>query len=178
MKSQRGWLLLELLLVMSISLWLMRFAFASYDRLLVRQALDSQLVRIAAGLLKSRSEAITRNQPVQVCLANLKSNLDIQGCQQTLVQTAGYPVPEGVLFFIDQPGGRSGVYDSKEAYDSISLSSVSRIKLFASVASFRVRPSGTLSVSGGVHYIARDDSSGQCRRLKIAVTGFRQLEDC
>lgn len=178
MKSQRGWLLLELLLVMAILLWLMRFAFASYDRLLARQALDSQLVRIAAGLLKSRSEAITRNQAVQVCIANLKSNLDIQGCQQTVATADGYPLPEGLLFFIDQPQGRRGLYDSKEAYDSVSLAAAGGVRLFASAASFRVRPSGTLSINDGVRYVARDAGGKLCRRLSVSVTGFRQLEDC
>ena len=57
-----------------------------------------------------------RQQPVHVCAANLKLNRDLQGCMGVPQRHGNWHVwAEGVLAFIDRPGGRDAQYDSKEA---------------------------------------------------------------
>ena len=177
-RTQNGIGLLELLLVMALLLLLWTWSAAPYARFQERQALDTQLSRIASGLMRVRSEAITRNASVHICIANLKTNLDVQGCQTVVKAANGYPLAEGVLFFIDRAGGVAGAYDSKEALDVLTLPAGIQVELSSSVDRYRIRPSGVLSVSAGVSYTARGKSSGLCRRLQVGATGFRQVSDC
>lgn len=177
-RTQHGIGLLELLLVMALLLLLWTWSAAPYARFQEQQAVDTQLSRIASGLMRVRSEAITRNASVHICIGNLKSNLDIQGCQQVAPEADGYPLSEGILFFIDSAGGRPGLYDSKETMDVLTLPPGVRLRLFSSVPSYRIRPSGVLSAHGGVSYTARGLGSGLCRRLQVSATGFRQVSDC
>lgn len=177
-RTQYGIGLLELLLVMALLFLLWSWSAASYTRFQEQQALDTQLSRIASGLMRGRSEAITRNASVHICIANLKTNLDVQGCQLVANAANGYPLAEGILFFMDKPGGRAGVYDSKEALDVLTLPPATAVELSGTVDRYRIRPSGVLSVYGGVSYTARGKHSGLCRRLRVGATGFRQLSDC
>ncbi|MDC7718066.1 GspH/FimT family pseudopilin [Vogesella sp. DC21W] len=177
-RTQYGIGLLELLLVMALLLLLWTWSAAPYARFQEQQALDTQLSRIASGLMRMRSEAITRNTSVHICIANLKANLDVQGCQVVARAADGYPLAEGVLFFIDKAGGVAGGYDSKEALDVLTLPPDIQVALSSSVDRYRIRPSGVLSVHAGVSYTARGKSSGLCRRLQVWATGFRQVSDC
>jgi hypothetical protein len=177
-RTQSGIGLLELLLVMVLLALLWSWSASPYARFQEQQALDTQLSRIASGLMRVRSEAITRNTSVHICIGNLKSNLDIQGCQQVVKGADGYPLAEGILFFIDNADGRAGIYDSKEALDVLTLPPGVRLQLFSSVPSYRIRPSGVLSAHGGVSYTARGLGSGLCRRLQVSATGFRHVSDC
>lgn len=177
-RTQNGIGLLELLLVIALLLLLWTWSAAPYARFQEQQALDTQLSRIASGLMRVRSEAITRNTSVHVCTANLKTNLDVQGCQTVAKAANGFPLAEGVLFFVDKAGGVAGVYDSKEALDVLTLPPGMQVELSSSVDRYRIRPSGTLSVSAGVSYTARGKNSGLCRRLQVGATGFRQVSDC
>jgi type IV fimbrial biogenesis protein FimT len=164
-------------MVMAIALLAWLFSSGQYSRFLEQQALESQLSRVAAAMMKGRSEAITRNAAVQVCIANLKSNLDIQGCLHPAITADGYPLSEGLLLFVDKVGGRTGVYDSKEVNDMVTLPPAGRVSLFSSVDSYHIRGSGALSVPAGVTYTART-SSGLCRRLRVLASGFRSVETC
>lgn len=177
-RTQNGIGLLELLLVMVLLLLLWTWSAAPYARFLEQQALDTQLSRIASGLMRGRSEAITRNASVHICIANLKTNLDVQGCQVVAKAANGYPLAEGILLFIDKPGGVAGAYDSKEALDVLTLPPATAIELSGSVDRYRIQPSGVLSIYAGVSYTARGKHSGLCRRLQVGATGFRQVSDC
>ena len=66
---RRGAGLLELLVVLAILAVLLLWNLDFYRQFLARQAVDSQLSRVATAVIRMRSEAITRNQGVQVCLA-------------------------------------------------------------------------------------------------------------
>lgn len=166
--------LLECLLIMviigALALWLN----GPYVQFIEQQSVEAQLARIATAMIRMRSEAITRNSSVQVCLANLKSNLDIQGCQAARADAQGFPVTEGLLFFIDQAGGQTGVYNSKEGREVLLLSP--HLTVYSDVATYRIRPSGTLSVTR-VNYTVRG-STGTCRQLQIGVSGFRRVMPC
>jgi type II secretory pathway pseudopilin PulG len=177
-RTQHGIGLLELLLVMALLVLLWSWSAAPYARFQEQQAVDTQLSRIASSLMRVRSEAITRNASVHICIGNLKSTLDIQGCQQVAREADGYRLGEGILFFIDNAGGRAGIYDSKEAFDVLTLPPGVSLQLFSSVPSYRIRSSGVLSAHGGVSYTARGLASGLCRRLQVSATGFRQVSDC
>lgn len=177
-RTQNGIGLLELLLVIALLLLLWTWSAAPYARFQEQQALDTQLSRIASGLMRVRSEAITRNTSVHVCTANLKTNLDVQGCQTVAKAANGFPLAEGVLFFVDKAGGVAGVYDSKEALDVLTLPPGIQLELSSSVDRYRIRPSGVLSIPAGVSYTARGKGSGLCRRLQVGATGFRQVSDC
>lgn len=166
--------LLELLLVMVIAAAVIMWGSAPYQRFLEQQAVDTQLARVAAAVMRMRSEAITRNTSVQVCLANLKNNLDIQGCAKQVIGKNGYAVDEGLLFFIDKPGGLAGSYNSKEGRDVVLRAA--QVELHSSVLQYRIRPSGMLSVAG-VHYKALS-SSGICRQLWLGPSGYRRLSVC
>lgn len=171
---RRGAGLLELLVVLAILALLLLWNLDFYRQFLARQAVDSQLSRVATAVIRMRSEAITRNQGVQVCLANLKSNLDVQGCQTVPVAAVGYPALEGVLFFIDSPAGSPASYDSKEARDVVLAQA--QVALFSSVLQYRITPSGMLSVPL-VRYTART-ADGYCRQLWVYGSGSRQVLSC
>lgn len=174
MRRCAGLTLLEMLLVMGLIAMLLLWNVGSYRQFVAQQAVEAQLARVATAIMRMRSEAITRNSSVQVCLANLKSNLDIQGCQLPPQTSEGFAVSEGVLFFIDSPAGRPGLYDSKEVRDVVPR--LTQVTLFSSVAQYRIRPSGALSVAG-VRYIARTED-GMCRQLWLAPSGSRQVRPC
>lgn len=174
MRRYIGVTLLEMLLVMVVIAVLVLWNTGTYRQFVAQQAVEAQLARVATAIIRMRSEAITRNSSVQVCLANLKSNLDVQGCQQTQATADGFAVPEGLLFFIDSPGGRLGLYDSKEVRDVVPRQA--QVTLFSSVGQYRIRPSGFLSVQG-VRYVARADD-GLCRQLWLAPSGSRQVRPC
>lgn len=166
--------LLELLLVMVVVAALLMWSAAPYQRFIEQQAVDAQLARVAAAMMRMRSEAITRNTSVQVCLANLKSNQDIQGCAKPAAGKEGYAVEEGVLFFIDGPGGAAGAYNSKEGRDVVLRSA--QVQLHSNVLQYRIRASGALSVLG-VNFTARS-AGGLCRQLWLGPSGYRRLSAC
>lgn len=174
LRHRSGFGLLECLVVLVLLAAVLMWTSAPYLRLVEQQALDTQLARIAAAMMRMRSEAITRNASVQVCLANLKSNLDIQGCAKPVAGAQGYVVDEGILFFIDSPGGTAGVYNSKEGRDVVARATP--VLLHSNVRQYRIRPSGALSVAG-VSYTART-AGGLCRQLWLGASGFRRVTAC
>lgn len=166
--------LLELLVVLAIIAVLLLWNLDGYRQFMARQAVDSQLSRVATAMMRMRSEAITRSQSVQVCLANLKRNLDVQGCLPARVSGGEYPAAEGVLFFIDTPAGREASYDSKEARDVVLPQPA--VTLYSNVAQYRITPSGMLSVPL-VRYTAKN-AEGYCRELRLLGSGSRQVLPC
>jgi len=173
-KRHSGLSLLELLLVMVIAAAVLMWSAAPYQRFIEQQAVDTQLARIAAAIMQMRSEAITRNTSVQVCLANLKSNQDIQGCSKPPVGQEGYAVDEGLLFFIDGATGSAGIYNSKEGKAVVPRAA--QLGLYSSVQHYRIRPSGALSTPG-VRYTARS-AGGICRQLSLGPGAYRRLTSC
>lgn len=173
-KRHSGLSLLELLLVMVIAAAVLMWSAAPYQRFIEQQAVDTQLARIAAAVMQMRSEAITRNSSVQVCLVNLKSNLDIQGCSKPLGGQEGYTVDEGLLFFIDGKTGSAGVYNSKEGKTVVPRAA--QLGLYSSELQYRIRPSGALSTPG-VRYTARS-AGGVCRQLWLGPGAYRRLTAC
>jgi len=166
--------LLELLVVLAIIAMVLLWNLDGYRQFMARQAVDGQLSRVATAIMRMRSEAITRSQSVQVCLANLKRNLDVQGCLPARASGGHYQAAEGVLFFIDSPAGRMASYDSKEARDVVLPQS--GVTLHSNVLQYRITPSGMLSVPL-VRYTARN-AEGYCRELRLFGSGSRQVLPC
>lgn len=164
MHISHGFSLLQTLLVLLLIGVCTMFAVADWGGYQSRHAAEQYAARLFAMLLRARSEAI-QGSGVWLCPTQLKSNLDIQGCdKQPPARDAGFVWSGGVLLFQDLPGGKAGVYDSKEA---LALQPLGRgMTLLVSQPRLGIAASGVIK-NAQVVWFRLTSAHGYCRQLTL-----------
>lgn len=172
-KCCRGFTLIQLLAALGVVFLLIQQAMPDW-RGAARQQQAMQLAQRFVVLLKrAKSEALLRHQPVYVCAANLKLNRDLQGCLSSPRRDGSWHVwEEGVLAFIDKPGGRDALYDSKEAMQQLATESA---LLHVSSRQFAVSASGRLGTA--VHFRVKH-GDGHCWQWRFVGDIRLEEETC
>ena len=177
MKKEHGFSLLELVGVLLLLLLLMLSGIQAWKTISREQQAESYTTRLNTLLLKARSEALLKQTPVYICAANLKANLDLQGCMALPQAVNGLNRwQEGVLLFQDRTGGREQIYDSKEALHLLPLGS-EETRFWVSTTRFEISATGMLGQSQPVIFNITDGGD-TCQQLVLSAPFFLQSEAC
>lgn len=177
MKKECGFSLLELGSVLLLLVLLTLSGVQAWTTLNREQQAKSYGTRLNTLLLKARSEALSKQMPVYICAANLKSNLDLQGCIASPQAVGGLNHwQEGILLFQDRTGGRTRIYDSKEALHLVPLDSEAT-RFWVSAPRFEISASGILNQSQPVIFNITDGGD-VCLQLVLSAPFLLQSEAC
>ncbi|UTH75317.1 Tfp pilus assembly protein FimT/FimU [Chromobacterium sp. IIBBL 290-4] len=172
MRTQSGITLIESLAALALACALMAMAAPMFASTLERYRLRQQALILTSVLWHARSEAVRLNQPVYVCAANLKTNLELQGC---LPPMGGMRQlwPEGALAFADLDAPGNGAYNGGERLklamlDGRRVAVANRMRQLMFTVEGRVWPSEDVDfwLSG---------ASGHCLRVHLAANGAARL---
>lgn len=167
--GQAGITLLELLSMVSIAAILCALAVPTLGRALDRQRLQGHGLLLLGSVQHARSEALRRNQPVYLCAANLKKNLELQGCQASQ-PGASQRWGEGGLVYADH-GADNAAYDGGERLKLAIFDP--RVQVWAPVAQLVWLPDGQLQPEAGAAFRLR--AGDQCLLVSIAADGRASL---
>ncbi|MFC3531712.1 GspH/FimT family pseudopilin [Vogesella facilis] len=177
MARQQAFTLLEMLVTLALLAIVTAFVVADLGRTARLNRYHAVLNGMAVNVALARSEARMRRLPVHACAANLKSNLDVQGCQAQTATPAPYRWEEGLMIFYDKVGGRSGVYDSKELLAVTPIEPGLHLLLTTSQRIVTFNPDGMMQASQ-VRFEFSVPQDGWCQRLVIFKTGISRQGDC
>lgn len=177
MVRQQAFTLIEMLATLTLLAVVTAFVVADFGRTVRLSRYNSVLNGMMVNFALARSEARMRRLPVHACAANLKSNLDVQGCQAPTTTPAPYRWQEGLMIFYDKVGGRSGVYDSKELLAVTPIEPELPLVLTTSQRLLTFNPDGMMKV-GQVVLEFSVPQDGWCQRLIIFKTGISRRDDC
>ncbi|MEQ6289667.1 GspH/FimT family pseudopilin [Vogesella sp. GCM10023246] len=177
MLRQQAFTLIEMLVTLALLAVVTAFVVADLGRTMRLRHYSSVLNEMVGNFALARSEARMRRLPVHACAVNLKSNLDVQGCQPQTTTPAPYRWEEGLMIFYDKVGGRSGVYDSKEQLAITAIEPGLHLMLTTSQRLLTFNPDGMMKSSQVVFEFAVPQD-GWCQRLIIFRTGISRQGDC
>lgn len=177
MRQQGGFTLIELLTAFSLLLIVLMYSVLDIGRHIRQIGYQSALQQLVAQVARARSEARLQRLPVHVCAANLKSNLDVQGCKSTRGGGAALPWSQGAMLYVDRPGGRSGIYDSKELLQLAEPVSGMTLSLRSAQPQLTFRRDGLLAGSM-VEFELKALQDDWCRRLRIYQAGISTQQAC
>ncbi|MCS3802903.1 type IV fimbrial biogenesis protein FimT [Chromobacterium alkanivorans] len=165
MRAQIGFTLIEAMTVLAILLLCLAIAAPGLGRLVSTQQLRSHAQAMANLLHFARSEALRSNRPVFVCAANLKRNLQLQGCaRQRQVWD------RGALVYADRDGGGQAGYDSQERLHLL-VFAAGRVRVRVGRDQLSFLPNGRLERGQGVSLWLESPLSGQCLLLQVSGHG-------
>lgn len=168
MRTQIGFTLIEAMTVLAIMLLCLAIAVPGLSRLLLTQQLRSHAQAMANLLHFARSEALRSNRPVYVCAANLKRNLQLQGCaKQRQVWD------RGALVYADKEGGVQAGYDSQERLHLL-VFAVGKVRMRTELDQLQFMPDGRLARGQGARLVLESPRAGLC--LILTVSGYGRAE--
>nr|WP_199066870.1 GspH/FimT family pseudopilin [Chromobacterium sp. ASV5] len=170
-RGQGGWNLLEWLVALAIAGMTLSLGVPALSRLLHAQQLRQQTQALYQTVRLAREEALRRQQPVYLCPANLKINLQLQGCQPA-AKAGNWS--EGALAYADI--GAAG----KAAYDSGERLGLAIFRQPLAVSGSRPQlvftADGRLLPAAPAHFLFRHPPSGLCQELRVGAGGRPWLE--
>ncbi|MDF0606150.1 GspH/FimT family pseudopilin [Neisseriaceae bacterium TC5R-5] len=180
MGPQQGFTLSEMLITLAVLSLLLALAAPSLNRLLLAQKLRQHAQALSSSIQLARSEALHSQRHVYICAANLKRNLQIQGC----APSKGGEMQswdEGALVYADKEGGLSAAYDSQERLHLLPFAQ-EHIQIRAASTQLILSPEGRLADGQSQQFYLSSPNSRQCLELTIAGHGRSQLgevrDDC
>ncbi|WP_158253677.1 GspH/FimT family pseudopilin [Chromobacterium alticapitis] len=168
--SQQGMTLAELMAAMSVAAILCALAVPTLGGAMERQRLRSHGLLLLGSANHARSEALRRNQPVYLCAANLKKNLELQGCQAPQAG-ASQQWREGGLSYADL-GADNAAYDGGERLRLVMFDR-ERVSVAAPAGQLAWLPDGQMRPDGGLVFRLR--SGHLCLDVTIAADGRASL---
>lgn len=177
MRQLHGFTLIELLVALSLSLIMLLYAVADIGARIRLIGYQSALQQLSAQMARARSEARLQRLPVHVCAANLKINLDPQGCKPARTGGGAQVWTQGAMLYVDRPGGRSGVYDSKELLQLAELAPGMMLSLVSAQPQLSFHRNGLLADSWA-EFELKAVQDGWCQRLRIYKAGITTQLAC
>lgn len=171
-RGERGFTLIEMMVVISIAAILLALAVPGFNALLADSRMESRTQALLSSVQFARSEAIRSNANVYLCALNTKSNLDVQGCQGK-AKKGDTSWSEGVLLYADQPGGNPGRYNSGERRRHVMFSGEPTVS--SALDQFMLTPEGRLPTGVSPSWVVRDTASGQCASVTVLANGRPRL---
>lgn len=175
--AQQGMTLAELMAAVGIAVIVSLLAVPLLGAARDRQRLLGHGLLLLNSVHQARAEALRRNQPVFLCAANLKTNLELQGCQP--VQPGSQQVwREGGLVYADK-GMDNASYDGGERL-RLAMFDRERVRVQAPVRQLTLLPEGRVEPEGGLVFQLR--SGSRCLAVSVAADGRAALggiaDDC
>ncbi|MCD5361228.1 GspH/FimT family pseudopilin [Chromobacterium aquaticum] len=165
MRSQSGFTLIEAMTALAVMLLCLALAAPGLSRFLLAQQLRSHAQAVAGVLHYARGEALRGNRPVYLCAANLKRNLQLQGCaRQRQVWDAG------ILAYADRGGGGTGAYDSQERLHLL-VFAAGKLRMRVGRDQLQFMANGRLERGQGARLLLESPLSGQCLTLTVSGHG-------
>lgn len=169
MRTQTGFTLIEAMTVLAIMLLCLAIAAPGLGRLLSTQQLRSHAQAMANLLYFARSEALRSKRPVYVCAANLKRNLQLQGCaKQRQVWD------RGALVYADKGGGAQAGYDSQERLHLL-VFAVGKVRMRAERDQLQFMPNGRLARGQSARLLLESPRAGVCLTLTVSAHGRAEV---
>lgn len=170
----RGFTLIELMIVVILLAIISAFAFPAFQSLIASSRLTAEANELLAGLNLARSEAVRLQRRVVLCRAATSDGLVVMSAASGCVTTVDTQPWQGWAVFVDEDG--DGVFDAGETVvrtqaingTSINLVSDSPMRTAGNRVSFRpdglaraqdslALQSGTVSVCDGSGVLASDN---------------------
>lgn len=171
-RDERGFTLIEMMVVISIAAILLALAVPGFNALMASSRMASRTEALLSSVQFARSEAIRSNGNVYVCALNSKINLEIQGCQDKPGK-GETSWSEGVLLFADRPDGSTAHYDRGERRRHVIFTGEPMVS--SALDQFMLTPEGRLPVGASPSWVVRDTPSGQCASITVLANGRPQL---
>ncbi|TDR80732.1 GspH/FimT family pseudopilin [Paludibacterium purpuratum] len=173
---ERGFTLIEMLLVLSLMMLMMVSASSALGKLSGGVRMEASAWQLWSALGQARSEALYSGRPVQICGLWMRRNQRLLDCRQAVpgqIDRAADHWRQGVLLFADRPGMTHQQYDRDE--DLRDYAVLPGIRLSASAVRYTVLADGRYAGGVAPNFVLRDPNGGACQSVSADAAGYRRL---